>query len=211
MADYASLLRDHVTLECRSIDRVFLQAWVPKLQSVGQVCTFLRWHRGFKIPSSAAFGAIGEGFVKDIERYAKDHQIPLVRFKKGENKEEFVRPLFEAAAAEGGDGKVVLIGVTARDAGHTVAVGRQEFTGVAKAKAIGETAGFIQFVADADTDRVLGCHIVGPDAGNLVHEAVIAMVADAPYSDIGRAIHIHPTLAEGVNAATGGVHRPSND
>jgi pyruvate/2-oxoglutarate dehydrogenase complex dihydrolipoamide dehydrogenase (E3) component len=112
------------------------------------------------------------------------------------------------------DPEVASVGLTAqqaRDAGHTVAVGRQEFIGVAKAKAIGETAGFIQFVADAETDRVLGCHIVGPDAGNLVHEAVIAMVADAPYSDIGRAIHIHPTLAEGVNAAAGGVHRPSND
>jgi hypothetical protein len=111
MADYASLLRDHVTLECRSIDRIFLQAWVPKLQSVGQVCTFLRWHRGFKIPSSAGFGAIGDRFVKDIEAFAQQHRVPLVRFKKGENKEEFVRPLFEAAAAEGGDGKVVLIGV----------------------------------------------------------------------------------------------------
>jgi len=112
------------------------------------------------------------------------------------------------------DPEVASVGLTeqqARDAGHTVAVGRQEFTGVAKAKAIGQTAGFIQFVVDADTDRVLGCHIVGPDAGNLVHEAVIAMVADAPYRDIGRAIHIHPTLAEGVNAAAGGVHRPSND
>jgi pyruvate/2-oxoglutarate dehydrogenase complex dihydrolipoamide dehydrogenase (E3) component len=112
------------------------------------------------------------------------------------------------------DPEVASVGLTerqARDAGHTVAVGRQEFTGVAKAKAIGETAGFIQLVADADTDRVLGCHIVGPDAGNLVHEAVVAMVADVPYGDIGRAIHIHPTLAEGVNAAAGGVHRPSND
>ena len=59
MADYASLLRDHVTLKCRCIDRVFLQAYVPKLQSVGQVCTFLRWIKGFKIPSSAAFGKIG--------------------------------------------------------------------------------------------------------------------------------------------------------
>ncbi|MDP8929749.1 MAG: hypothetical protein M3O70_14555 [Actinomycetota bacterium] len=111
MADYASLLRDHVTLECRSIDRIFLQAWVPKLQSVGQVCTFLRWHRGFKIPSSAAFQAVGKRFVNDIERYAKQHRVPLVHFKKGENKEEFVRPLLEVAAAEGGDGKVVLIGV----------------------------------------------------------------------------------------------------
>ena len=40
MADYATLLRDHVTLKCRSIDRIFLQAYVPKLQSVGQVCIF---------------------------------------------------------------------------------------------------------------------------------------------------------------------------
>jgi pyruvate/2-oxoglutarate dehydrogenase complex dihydrolipoamide dehydrogenase (E3) component len=111
------------------------------------------------------------------------------------------------------DAEVASVGLTetqAREAGHTVAVGRQDFTGVAKAKAIGETAGFLQFVVDADTDRILGCHIVGPNAGNLVHEAVLAMVADAPYRDIGRAIHIHPTLAEGVNAAAGGVHRPSS-
>ncbi len=60
MADYASLVRDHVTLKCRSIDRIFLQAYVPKLQSVGEVCTFLGWPRKFPIPSSAAFGKIGE-------------------------------------------------------------------------------------------------------------------------------------------------------
>ena len=49
MADYASLLRDHVTLKCRSIDRIFLQAYVPKLQSVGQVCIFLRWQREVQV------------------------------------------------------------------------------------------------------------------------------------------------------------------
>ncbi len=110
------------------------------------------------------------------------------------------------------DPEVAAVGMTeaeARAAGHPVAVGRQEFAGVAKARAMGATAGFIQFVADADTDRLLGCHIVGPEAGNLIHEAVIAMTADVPYSEIGRAIHVHPTLAEGVNAAAGGVHRPS--
>ena len=112
------------------------------------------------------------------------------------------------------DPEVAAVGLTeqqARDAGYTVAVGRQDFSGVAKARAIGRTAGHITFVADADTDRILGCHIVGPDAGNLVHEAVIAMVAGASYSTIGEAIHIHPTLAEGMNAAAGGVHRPSGD
>lgn len=112
------------------------------------------------------------------------------------------------------DPEVAAVGLTkqqARDAGYTVAVGRQEFSGVAKARALGKTAGHISFVADADTDRVLGCHIVGPDAGNLVHEAVIAVVADTGISTIRDAMHIHPTLAEGVNSAAGGVHRPSSE
>ena len=114
MADYASLLRDHVTLKCRCIDRVFLQAYVPKLQSVGQVCTFLRWIKGFKIPSSAAFGKIGQAYVKAIHRFAEEHNIPVVHFKKGENKEEMARPYLEAAAKEGQE-RVVLIGNTGFD------------------------------------------------------------------------------------------------
>jgi len=111
VTDYATLLRDHVTLKVRSIDRIFLQAYVPSLQSVGQVCIFLRWQRGIRIPSSAAFGKIGERYVKEIERFAKQHGIPMVHFKKGESKEERVRPLLEKASREQGDGRVVLIGV----------------------------------------------------------------------------------------------------
>ena len=110
MPDYATLLRDHVTLKVRSIDRIFLQAYIPQLQSVGQVCTFLRWQRGFHVPSSAAFGRIGEQYVRDIERFAESHCVPLVQFKKGECKEERVRPLLQQAAKDGGDGRVVLIG-----------------------------------------------------------------------------------------------------
>ena len=60
MADYATLLRDHVTLTCRSVDRIFLQAYVPKLQTVGGVGQFLYWQKGFGISSSAAFGKIGD-------------------------------------------------------------------------------------------------------------------------------------------------------
>lgn len=110
MADYATLLRDHVTLKVRSIDRIFLQAYVPKLQSVGQVCRFLRWQKGYPIPSSAAFGKIGEGYVKAVEAFAKRNGTPIVHFKKGENKEERVRPLLSEAAQQGGEGRVVLIG-----------------------------------------------------------------------------------------------------
>lgn len=90
--------------------RILLQAYVPRLQTVGQVCTFLRWEKRFKIPSSAAFRKIGEAFVKSIRSFAKKHDIPVVRFAKGEKKEEIARPYVDAAK-EAGHGKVVLIGI----------------------------------------------------------------------------------------------------
>jgi hypothetical protein len=111
MADYATLLRDHVTLTCRSIDRIFLQAYVPKLQTVGWVCRFLRWQRGYQIPSSAAFGKIGAAYVAEIHRFARIQGIPVVYFAKGENKEQVAAPLIAKAASEGGQGRVVLIGI----------------------------------------------------------------------------------------------------
>jgi len=111
MADYATLLRDHTTLTCRSIDRILLQAYVPKLQSVGQVCLFLNRQRGYPIPSSAAFGQIGQAYVTAIHRWAEAEGIPIRYFAKGDNKERIAEPLLRAAAEEGGDGKVVLIGI----------------------------------------------------------------------------------------------------
>lgn len=108
------------------------------------------------------------------------------------------------------DPEVASVGLTeqqARDAGHRIATGTQAFAGVVRARAIGETRGLIKFVIDRDSDRILGCHIAGPHAGELIHEAVIAMIAGASCSDLRRAIHIHPTLAEGINSAAGGVHR----
>jgi len=110
------------------------------------------------------------------------------------------------------DPEVGAVGLTepeARAAGYEVIVGRQDFTGVAKARATGNTRGLIKFVVDAATDRILGCHIAGPNGGNLVHEAVLAINVGARYTDVAQAMHIHPTLAEGVNAAAGGVHRPA--
>lgn len=110
------------------------------------------------------------------------------------------------------DPEVGAVGMTeaeAEAAGYEVSVGRQEFRGVGKALAMGETRGLVKIVSDRKTGRVLGCHIVGPEAANLVHEVVVAMKAGAPAQTIADAIHIHPTLAEGVNSAAGGVHRPS--
>ena len=111
MPDYATLLRDHVTLTCRSVDRIFLQAYVPKLQSVGMVCQFLRWQRGYPIPSSAAFGKIGEAYAAEVHRFAKANGVPVRRFAKGESKEQVARPYLEEAARKGGAGTVALIGI----------------------------------------------------------------------------------------------------
>jgi hypothetical protein len=86
MADYSTLLRDHVTLTCRSVDRIFLQAYVPKLQTVGWVCQFLRWQRGYPIPSSSAFGKIGDEYVRQVHRFAATNGIPVIHFKKCDNK-----------------------------------------------------------------------------------------------------------------------------
>src|SRR5262245_45609730 len=101
MADYATLLRDHVTLTCRSVDRIVRQAYMPKLQCVGGDCQFLYWQKGFAIPSSAAFGKIGDAYVAEVYRWAKKNAIPVRRFAKGENKEQIARPLIEAAGREG--------------------------------------------------------------------------------------------------------------
>ena len=110
MTAYDILRRDHVTLTCRSIDRLFLQAYVPQLQSVGEVCRFLLG-RGDRIPSSAAFGRIGAGHGAELHRWAEAQEIPVIRFAKGENKEAIARPLIDAAEKQGGEGRVVLLGI----------------------------------------------------------------------------------------------------
>ena len=70
------------------------------------MCTFLRSQRDYPTPSSAVFGRIGEAYVREIHRIAEREGIPMVHFQKGENKEAMARPLIEAAAREGGKGRV---------------------------------------------------------------------------------------------------------
>jgi len=87
-----------------------LQAYLPRLQSVGMVCQFLHGQRGFFIPSSAAFGKIGDAYIAEVEKFAKASGIPVCHFAKGEKKEQTARPYIEAAAARGASA-VALIGI----------------------------------------------------------------------------------------------------
>ena len=109
MATIASVLRERVTLAVRSVDRIFVAGFVPRLQCEGQVVRFLL-DRGYPIPSPAALGKIGQAYTRAIERFAAKQQIPVVRFAKGASKEEVARPYLRAAEREGRFG-VVMIGV----------------------------------------------------------------------------------------------------
>jgi hypothetical protein len=109
VATIRSLLRDRVTLQVRSVDRIYLQAYVPRLMSEGLLIRFLL-DRGATIPSPALMGQIGARYVTAIERFAAANGIPVVRFRRGESKEELARPYLEAAAREERFG-CVMIGV----------------------------------------------------------------------------------------------------
>jgi len=90
-------------------------------------------------------------------------------------------------------------------AGIAYKVGKFPFTANARAKTIAATDGLVKILADAATDKVLGCHILGPEAGNLIAEVVLAMEFGAASEDIARTCHSHPTLSEAVRQAAMGV------
>jgi dihydrolipoamide dehydrogenase len=86
-------------------------------------------------------------------------------------------------------------------AGVTYNVGKFPFTANARARANLATEGFVKILADAKTDRVLGVHILGPDAETMIAEAAIAMEFGASSEDIARTCHAHPTLSEAMKEA----------
>jgi len=86
-------------------------------------------------------------------------------------------------------------------AGQAYRVGKFPFSANSRAKANKDTEGFVKILSDAKTDRVLGCHIIGPDAGTLIAEVVLAMEFGASSEDIARTCHAHPTLNESVRDA----------
>jgi dihydrolipoamide dehydrogenase len=90
-------------------------------------------------------------------------------------------------------------------AGIAYKIGKFPFTANARAKTIAATDGFVKILADAKTDKVLGCAIIWPEAGNLIAEVVLAMEFGASSEDIARTCHSHPTLTEAVRQAAMGV------
>ena len=88
-----------------------------------------------------------------------------------------------------------------KDAGIDYKVGKFSFMGNGRAKAVFQGEGFVKLLADATTDRILGCHLIGPAAGDLIHEICVAMEFGASAQDIAMTCHAHPTFSEAMREA----------
>ncbi len=98
-----------------------------------------------------------------------------------------------------------------KEAGHAYKVGKFSFMGNGRAKANFAGDGFVKIIADKETDRILGAHIVGPAAGDLIHEICVAMEFGASAEDLAMTCHAHPTYSEAVREAalacgSGAIH-----
>ncbi len=88
-----------------------------------------------------------------------------------------------------------------KEEGRAYKVGKFPFMGNARAKAVFQAEGFVKLIADKETDRILGCHIIGPAAGDLIHEVCVAMEFGASAQDLALTCHAHPTYSEAVREA----------
>lgn len=142
MATVKEMLEGQVALEIESLDRIYLNGYVPGLQTGGQVASFLTAHLGYPIPSPALFEKIGTRFREAVRRFAATHSTPLIAFAKGERKLDRMLPLLSAAERAGRNG-VVAIGVA------------QEFQKVFSAKKNDEGAVWFTFYK---SDRRVTCY-----------------------------------------------------
>jgi len=100
--------------------------------------------------------------------------------------------------------EIASVGMTEEEAkagGREVKTGKFPFSANGRAKAMAEPDGFVKVIADAKSDRVLGLHILGPRASDMIAEAALAIEFQGAAEDIGRTVHAHPTLPEAVKEA----------
>ncbi len=100
--------------------------------------------------------------------------------------------------------EVACVGITeeeAKEKGVAVSIGKFPFSANGRARAMRETDGMVKIIADAATDRVLGAHIVGAGAGELIAEAVVLMEFSGSAEDLARTCHAHPTMSEAMKEA----------
>ncbi len=105
--------------------------------------------------------------------------------------------------------EIASVGLREQDAaatGRSVRSGHFAFRSLARSHVLGDIEGIVKIIADATTDRILGMHIIGPHASDLIHEGVLALSRGLTARDVARSLHAHPTLAEVIQEAAAAVH-----
>jgi len=100
--------------------------------------------------------------------------------------------------------EIATVGLTereVRESGREYKTGKFPFTANGRARTMGESSGFVKFIADAKTDELLGCHMIGPNVSELISEVVLAFEYRGAAEDLGITVHSHPTLSEAVKEA----------
>ncbi len=160
-----------------------LQTNVPHIYAIGDVCGgMLLAHKASKEGLVAAAVIAGKNEIYDVRA------MPGAIFTVPE---------------------IATVGLTeneAKDAGHEIRVGKFPFAALGKALAARHTEGFVKIIADAKTDLVLGVHIIGTHASDIISEAALAIEMGACAEDIGLTVHPHPTLGESMMEAAEAVH-----
>ena len=152
----------------------FMQTGVPHLYAIGDI-----------VPGYALAHVASHEAVVAVETIAGHHPDP-VRMELMP-RVTFCRP------------EIASVGMTeaqATDAGHTVKVGSFPFRALGKATIVGEVDGFAKLIADADTGLLLGAHLIGAHAGDLLAEPTFALLVEGTAAEIGMSVHAHPTLSE---------------
>ncbi|MGC8489707.1 MAG: hypothetical protein ACP5QO_16015 [Clostridia bacterium] len=152
----AEILEGHVTLEVTSVDRLYLNLYVPWLQQPGGVYQFMKAVRGLPLPSPAILGQIGTEYVRQVERFAHEQGVPLEPFPKDVRKEDYVRPLFQKAIAQGRTG-VVFIGI-AQERAHS-------FRGVRAPEAKADKRPWFRFMPSTVCVKWFYFYILDPEFG----------------------------------------------
>jgi len=161
---------------------------VPGISAIGDVITMGGPHYQLAHVSSM------EGIVL-AERIAGQHVTPI-------NYDHVPRCTY----TEPEIGSVGLTESQAKAAGHDVRVGTFPFRALARARMAGETDGFVKIVAEKKYDEILGVHIIGPRATELVSEAVMALRMEVTVEELIKTIHAHPTMSEAVGEAAHAAH-----
>lgn len=159
-------------------EQLFLHPRLSRRVCHFKCCVFVLWFaRGAVLPPSPVFSIAG------MHGHVNYDAIPGVIYTHPE---------------------VATVGKTEeqlKEAGVKYNKGTFPFMANSRARAVADTDGLVKVLSDAETDRVLGVHIVGPNAGELIAEAVMAIEYGASSEDIARTCHAHPTLSEGLKEA----------